>query len=130
MINLPRLLHSPTLLSSFPKQAGTYEVPTVVYKLEDSICSKIFNFNKFIKALDLDTFLQDETILPCNCEGSIFTDSHHKHIITGDLRLVTNNKLRKLLVKGPKYREPVTIDFDKAKEEIIASIDIVIDRWV
>ena len=33
-------------------------------------------------------------------------------------------------MKGPKYREPVIIDFDKAKEEIIASIDIVIDRWV
>ena len=28
------------------------------------------------------------------------------HVLTGDLRIVSNPKLRKLLKKGPKFREP------------------------
>ena len=30
------------------------------------------------------------------------------HIVTGDLNIVRNVKLRDLLSKGPKYREPVS----------------------
>ena len=129
MINVPRLLHSPSLASTFPKQAGCYKAPTVVYKLEDTIRSSIFNFNHFVKTLDLDKFMEDNTILPCNCGKSPFIDNHHNHVITGDLRIVPNNKLRKLFVKGPKHREPVTIDFLKSKEEIIEGMEVVINRW-
>ena len=30
----------------------------------------------------------------------------HGHVITGDLRVIENAKLRELVAKGPKYREP------------------------
>ena len=129
MINIPRLLHSPALSLAYPKQVGSYDAPTVVYNLEDTIASKIFNFNKFVKELDLTAFLQDETILPCNCHQSPFIDTHHQHIITGNLRLVANNKLRKLFSKGPKYREQVPINFQNAKDEIMGGMDAIISRW-
>ena len=74
--------------------------------------------------------MHDESTLPCNCARSPFIDEHHKHVITGDLRIVTNNKLRKLFVKGPKYREPVTINFEEARKEIIDGLEIVVGRWV
>ena len=49
--------------------------------------------------------------------------------MTGDLRIITNSKLRKLMVKGPKYREPVSICFSSARDEIQSALDILIDKW-
>ena len=46
--------------------------------------------------------------LPCNYVTSPYTDPNHGHIVTGDIRIVQNNKLRKLLCKGAKYRESVS----------------------
>jgi len=131
LINVPNILHSPLLSSSFPDKLvnNEYVVPTVVYNLEDSIHSKVFNYNKFVNKLDLDAFLRDETILPCNCANSPFIDSHHGHIITGDLKVVTDSKLRNLLSKGPSHREPVTLNFDKAKEEILSGINLLVTKW-
>ena len=131
LINVPNILHSPLLLSSFPNKLvnNEYVVPTVVYNLEDSIHSKIFNYNKFVSKLDLNAFLRDETILPCNCANSPFIDNHHGHIITGDLKVVTDSKLRNLLSKGPSHREPVTLNFDKAKEEILSGIKLLVTKW-
>ena len=56
--------------------------------------------------------------LPCNCTTSQFTDANHGHILSGDICIVQNNKLRKLLCKGPKYREPVSINFSNCKTKI------------
>ena len=81
------------------------EDSTVVYSLTNSIRSKIFNFNKSVSNLDVRGFLQGNTILPCNCSGSRFIDKDHLNIVTGDLRIVGNNKLSTLFTKGPKYRE-------------------------
>ena len=41
----------------------------------------------------------------CGSPDSFLCDSHHKHIIIEDLKIVENNKLRILLTKGPNYRE-------------------------
>ena len=60
--------------------------------------------------------------LPCNCTTSPFTDANHGHILSGDIRIVQSNKLRKLLCKGPKYREPVSIKFSNCKTEIKNSL--------
>ena len=129
MINLPKILHNATLPSCFPKEAGSYSVPTVTYKLNDTIHSSIFNYNKFISNLDLDAFIQDPTILPCECSTSLFMDDFHKHIICGDLSIVQNKDLQKLFQKGPQYREPVTIDLEAAKKEIIMKSKLLVKKW-
>ena len=38
--------------------------------------------------------------------------------MTGDLRIVENKKLRNLLIKGPTYREPVDINWNRVLKEI------------
>ena len=63
----------------------------------------------------------------CECESSEFCDPHHQHVITGDLRVVSNQKLRKLLTKGPNYREAKTLNYSKCKKEIAASLGVAID---
>ena len=43
-------------------------------------------------------------------------DPFHKHIVSGDIdSIVENKELANLLRKGPKYREPVPLNFEKAK---------------
>ena len=45
---------------------------TVSYLLTNQIKSKIFDFDKFIDDIDFKVFLQDNSILSCNCKGSDF----------------------------------------------------------
>ena len=42
--------------------------------------------------------------------------------VTGDLHIVQNNKLEKLQCKGPKYREPVSINSSNCKNDIKNSL--------
>ena len=63
----------------------------------------------------------------CKCEHSEFCDPHHKHIITGDLRVVSNPKLRKLLTKGPNYREPKMLNYISCQKEISTSLGSAVD---
>ena len=67
--------------------------------------------------------------LPCNCTTSPFTDPSHGHIVTGDIRIVQNNKLRKLLYNGPKYRYPVSINFSNYKTETKNSLKKFSSDW-
>ena len=67
--------------------------------------------------------------LLCNCKTLPFTDASHGHIVNGDIRIVQNDKLRKLLCKGPKYREPVSINFSNCKTEIKNSLTKFSSDW-
>ena len=129
MINLPRIFHNSTLSELLPSIPNKFEVPTVIYKLKDTIASTIFNYNKFAKSVDLNRYLEDETYLPCECNDSVFADEHHKHIITGDLRIVENPKLRKLFSKGPKYREPVPINWQEVVGSVSEGLNNCINKW-
>jgi hypothetical protein len=60
---------------------------------------------------------------PCNCKDSKFNDDHHKHIVTGDLRIIENKRLRNLLLKGPSYREPVNINWNKVLQAFKTGIE-------
>ena len=99
---------------NLPTQFNKTEQISKVYILTKTIQSKIFNHKEFIETLDTKDILDNMSSLSCNCTTSPFTDTNHGHIVTGD------NKLRKLLCKGPKYREPVSVNFSNYKTEKIA----------
>ena len=129
MINLSRILNLPSVVDSIPSIAKHFETPTVLFSLNDPISSKIFNFNKFVSSLNLSEFIKNNSIIPCHCKDSPYQDKHHKHIISGDLRIVTDSKLRKLFSKGPKFREPQDIDWVKARESINSGITDCVNNW-
>ena len=129
LINLSRIFNDPVVKGAIPDLPSVFDTPTIVYNLSNSIGSHIFNYNKFVNTLDINSFINDETILPCECEGSPFIDKDHNHIITGNLKIIHNNKLRKLFSKGPKYRENKSFSFEKAKSNIIAGLNTCIESW-
>ena len=67
-----------------------------------------FNYKASLQQLDFQGLSQDPAT--CNCSDSQFLYAPCGHIVTGDLNtcIVRNIKLRDLLSKGPKYREPVS----------------------
>ena len=128
-VNLPSILHDSDVLESIPSVANSFTPPTVVFSLDSAVGSKLFNFNKFVSSLDVDDFIKDPSKLPCNCGTSSFSNSHHGHIISGDLRLITNNKLRKLFTKGPKYRERKMIDWNNMETALLQSVRECAEIW-
>ena len=103
---------------NLPTQFNKIEQISAVYTLTKTIQSKIFNHKEFIKTLDTEDSLDNMNNLSCNCTTSPFTDPNHGHVVTGEIRIFRNNKLRKLLCKGPKYREPVSANFSNCKNEL------------
>ena len=121
-INIARILRDPDIVKSLPSSSVKFPIPMVTYKLTPPISTKFFNFNKFVNNLDLDLFLTNPDSLPCKCNNSPFVDKYDKDIVTGDLRIVKNNALRKLFIKGTKYREVKPINQEKAKRCILEGL--------
>ena len=45
------------------------------------------------------------------------------HIMTGNLTIISDSKIRYIVPKGPKYRFPSRIDFKKCREEIASALN-------
>ena len=73
--------------------------PVVAYKYTRTISSNIFNRKSVVKELNLDNGTKD---MECSSE---FCYGPAGHVVTGDLRIIKDAKLRELVNKGPSYRE-------------------------
>ena len=51
------------------------------------------------------------------------------HIITGNLKIISDSRIRSIISKGPKYRLPSLIDFNKCREEIAVALNEFCMRW-
>ena len=101
----------------------------VTYKLTSPLSIKFFNFNEFVNNLDLGLFLTNPDSLPCKCNNSPFADRHYKHIVTGDLRIIRNNVLRKLFIKELFIKEGRSVNLEKANHCILEGLDNGISSW-
>ena len=124
LINLSSILKQESCRQLFPASLKEEDHPMVVYSLKDTIRSNIFNYNKFVSSLDFDSILADINSVPCFCHNfnTRFIDQHHKHVLTGDLTIVENSSLIKLMSKGPKYRIPNPISLEQAEMCIYSSL--------
>ena len=49
--------------------------------------------------------------------------------MTGNLKLISDSRIRKIVSKGPKYRFPSYINFVKCREEIASALYDFGNRW-
>ena len=124
-INLPKILRDNTVLKNLPPKMDKDEIPMIVHKLTEPIRATVLNYNKFVSSLDLNAFDKDKNTVPCHCHefDPSYVDQHYSHILTGDLSIVKNIKLRTILSKGPKYREPTQVNFEEAVVLIEGGLD-------
>ena len=114
--------------SLLPSHLNTDEnLPAIVYSLEGTIRNKIFNYKQTVSEIDTNDLTTYGTgLTSCDCAGSEFCDPNHGHILTGDLRVIGNQKLRKLVARGPNFREAKTIHWGHCKTEISSGLDAYI----
>ena len=65
----------------------------------------------------------------CQYKESKFCNEPHGHVITGDLRVIENAKLRELVAKAPKYREPNRVNWKATETMFLESIDLYAKNW-
>ena len=100
----------------------------ITYKLGNTVRHKLINYKETVNSIFVDEVVTFSLNTDnCDCGQSRFCDPHRKHIITGDLRSIDNAILRKLMTKGPNYREPRTLNFNKAVDSINSAIDSYIE---
>ena len=51
------------------------------------------------------------------------------HVITGNLNVISDPRVRNIISKGPKYRFSSNIDFPKCLREIVASLNDFSNCW-
>ena len=49
--------------------------------------------------------------------------------MTGNLKIISDSRIRYIVSKGPKYRFPSHIDFKKCREEITSALKDFGNRW-
>ncbi|MDQ2684807.1 MAG: hypothetical protein M3Y25_03060 [Thermoproteota archaeon] len=124
-VNLHQLMKN--VKHSIPSTFNFKDLPRIIYKRSPTIARKIFNYKATVTNLDTNSWIS--TSVNCTCKDSKFCDPHLGHIMTGDLTIINNSKLRSLLCKGPKYREKERLNWNKTKSCIYDGIDDCVNYW-
>ena len=101
------------------------EVSVICYKYNKPIRGATFNFNKLVSDLDIETYTPDSS----DSKDSKYVYPAAGHVITGNLKIISDSRIRSIVAKGPKNRFPVQIDFQKCREKIAASLNEFCNRW-
>ena len=88
LIQIPQIFYLPEVVFQLPdKLKNNNNNPPVAYQLGKIIRKKNYKYSV--------------NTVQCHWSDSRLCDPHHKDILTGDLQIIKNNKLRNLLTKGP-----------------------------
>ena len=105
-IDLSSIFKDRSVTSSIPTYFQNSEPPIICHKYNKPIRNTVFNFNKLVSDLDIYANTPDT----CDCKDSKFIYPAAGHIITGNLKIISNSRIRYIVSKSPKYRFPSRID--------------------
>lgn len=112
-------------MSKIPQYFENPDPPLICYQYKKPIRNIIFNYNKVTS----DPNILESAPTSCECNSSKFVYEPAGHIITGDLNIISDKYLRSLFTKGPKYRIPSRIDFDKCRDVVEEALQNFCKRW-
>ena len=124
-IDLPSIFNDRSVTSSIPAYFQNSEPPIICYKYNKPIRNTVFNSNKFVSDLDIHA----NTPESWDYKDSKFIYPAAGHIMTGNLKIISDSRIRYIVSKGPKYRFPSRIDFKKCREEIASALNDFGNRW-
>ena len=124
-IDLPSIFKNRSVTSSIPTYFQNSEPPIICYKYNKPIRNTVFNFNKLVS----DLHIHANTPESRDCKDSKFIYPAANHIITGNLKIISDSRTRYIVPKGLKYRCPSRIDLKKCKEEIASALNDFGNRW-
>ena len=122
------ILNDNQIRNSLPDPPKDDEVPSTVLSLANTMRNKILSYKETVNNINTTyTLIYGTGINVCSCKNSNFINRPHGHIPAGDLRIIENDKLRKILSTGPNYAEPKAIKWKKCKDNIITGIENLIE---
>ena len=124
-LDLPSIFRDKHIVNKIPLYFNNAENPMICYKYKKPIRGLIFNYNKLVSNLGITV----SNPTSWSCSASPFCYKPAGHIVTGDLDLIVDKRIRNILSKGPKYRLPDDIDFNACCEEIHESLDMFTSKW-
>ena len=101
--------------------------PVKSYKYSNTVAAKILKFNATVRNIDTDDFIKSPP--SCDCASSPFRYPPHDHVITGDFTIIPNEDLKRLLLKGPNYREQTSINWGYNIKLIFTAIEDYAKKW-
>ena len=117
------LFRDNSVTSSIPTYFENTESPVICYN--KPIRNTILSFSELVS--DLDT----ETNSPNSWEykESKFCYQPAGHIVIGNLKIISDSRIRSIISKGPKCRFPAHIDFTECREALAKALNDYCTRW-
>ena len=85
------------------------------------------DFSSTLSDLDYHQFHNNPSQCECNTSSHLYQP--YGYVITGDLSIIPNSKLRDLIAKGPKCRETCKVDWDKNLSLLCEADDQYALQW-
>ena len=125
MIGLGGILDRKDVRDCIPPAARDKKEPMLVYRYDPPIRNRLFNYQK-----TCDEYIEgQEEDMQCDCDNSVFKDKDHNHVVTGDLNIIENPRLRDLFHKGPNYRERKPTNWNRNILCIKDEVRAFIKKW-
>ena len=121
------ILHHKSVKSKIPPYVKDQSVPIITYVYTRPIASKKFNYKHVLRDLNIDDFKSKPP--DCTCASSPFIYNQTGHVITDDLKIMNNTSLRDVFAKGPKYREPKSINWKRNFKILMDSVEDYARQW-
>ena len=121
-VNIKSVLGSSGVRGLLPKNLLDKFSIRLVYKFGKTIGSKILNYNEVLRGVGVVSH-DDISQMSCDCPSSPFKSNELGHIITGDLNIIEDEKLRELCSYGAKFRENPLLNINSIKASISKSFD-------
>ena len=122
-INLGNILHHKSGISKIPPYFKDQSVPIISYVYSRSIASNKCNCKHVLHDLIIDDFKSKTP--GCTCAISPFIYNPTGHVVIGDLKNINNTSLR----KGPKYREPKSINWKHNFKILMDAVGDCTRQW-
>ena len=98
-IDLHSIFKDNLVISSIPNYFNYSETPIICYKYNKPVTSTIFNFDKILTDIDIDSNTPDSW----DCQNSNYLYPSAGHVITGNVKVIPDARVRNIISKGPKY---------------------------
>ena len=128
-LNLRAIYNMKDVRQLLPAEIRKKNVFKQVFSYNKTIGSKILNYNKVLKEVQ-DLTYDDIASMECECSSSRLSDAHHGHVMTGNLDIIRDDKLKQLCSYGTKFREVPSLRRDDVKRKFRESVDELILKLV
>ena len=112
IIDLPSIFRDKSVQLSIPYYFKNCELPIICYKYNKSIRGAIFNFNKLVSDIDIETY----NPVFWDCKDSKYVYPAAGHVITGNLRIISDSRVCWIIANVLNIAFFVQIDFQKCRK--------------